>query len=132
MNNKIVLDRDTSVNNTFNRLKSHITATGAYKLELSDDLTIEPSILFRATAKAPFQTEITCRGIFRDMIWAGASFRTQDAIVIMAGYDFREQLFIGYSFDITVSSLNKAGNGTHEIVMGARFNKIRSQSQPEL
>lgn len=125
-NNKVVLDKLEGGNNSaFNRLKSHFTVVGGYKFTVSRDIDMEPSLLFRATGKSAPQVELTARGIYRKMAWCGVTARTSDALTIMIGYNYKDQLYAGYSYDITLNKLRKTSSGSHEIMVGARFNKVR-------
>jgi type IX secretion system PorP/SprF family membrane protein len=136
-NSKIVLDRDSSdkTDGSYSRLKSHFTLTGGYKFNINRDFDGEPSVLFRATTKALPQMEINAKATFRKMAWLALGFRTNDAILIMAGYNYQDQIMVGYSYDIAIGNkLNpkRYSGGSHEIMIGARFNRIRSGSMPKL
>jgi len=123
-NSKVELDRNSDIT-SYNRLTSHFTLVGGYKFTVSRDIDMEPSMLFRATAATVPQLEVTARGIFRKMAWAGITGRTSDAITIMIGYNYKDQLYAGYSYDITLNKLRHTSSGSHEIMIGARFNKVR-------
>lgn len=124
-NNKVELEKDSAGVSSFNRLKSHFTLVGGYKFTVSRDIDMEPSMLFRATGKSAPQLEITARAIYRKMAWAGLTARTSDALTLMIGYNYKDQIYAGYSYDITLSKLRKTSSGSHEIMIGARFNKVR-------
>jgi hypothetical protein len=62
------------------------------------------------------------------MVWLGFSGRTKDALSIMVGYNYNDLLLFGYSYDITTTNLRKYSSGTHELMIGVRFNKYK-QSQ---
>jgi len=133
-NNKIIVSRnDTAIaKNSYNRLKSHYTVIGGYKFNLNRDFDMEPSLLFRATTKTMPQAEVTVKAIYQKIAWLGVSFRSSDAITLLGGYNYKDQLFIGYSYDITYSRIRLASAGSHEIMIGARFNKIRSGARPKM
>ena len=59
------------------------------------------------------------------MLWGAISYRYHEAIGIMLGYSFDEMLFFGYAYDIGITSLRKYNSGTHEIMIGYRFNDIK-------
>jgi hypothetical protein len=44
---------------------------------------------------------------------------------VLIGYRYEEQLLFGYSYDIGISTLRKYNTGTHEIMIGYRFNDIK-------
>jgi hypothetical protein len=67
-----------------------------------------------------YQVDINALAEYKKMVSLGLSYRTHDAIVIQIGYKYKE-MQIGYSYDITVSSLNVASSGSHEIIFIYRF-----------
>lgn len=113
---------------SINRLKSHFTTVVGYKMKINKEYEFEPTVLFRKTGQSAAQLEISARGIFKKSLWLGASFRTSDAVSLLLGYTHKEKIYIGYSYDITYSRLRVATGGTHEIMVGAKFNKIRTTS----
>jgi len=59
------------------------------------------------------------------MLWGAVSYRYHEAIGILLGYSFDETLFFGYSYDIGISAIRKYNTGSHEIMIGYRFNDIK-------
>jgi len=104
-------------------LEDHYLLTAGYKYAVNEDLTIEPSVLIKYISPVPLKIDATVRGIYREMIWAGVSWRNNDAWVAMLGYEWNEQVSIGYAFDFTTSNLQNYSNGTHELMIGLRFNQ---------
>lgn len=105
-----------------------------YRLKLSDDFHLEPSVVVKSTGE---QTQTDFSGLirFRENIFAGVSYRgynseTQDAIVILTGIKLSEKLSLGYAYDLTQSSLNSVSNGTHEILLNYNLNKPIGQGRP--
>lgn len=118
---------------TMGRLVNHYFIFGGYRFDLSDDITIEPSAMVKYVQPAPVQAEPTLRFIYRDLFWAGASYRTAispfeaDAIGLMLGYVYQENLMFGYSYDIAMSNLKNYSSGTHELMIGIRFKNNASK-----
>ena len=71
----------------------------------------------------PVQAELTLRALYMDAVWAGASYRTEDAIALMVGYTFQKTLTLGYSYDIITSNLNGYSTGSHELMLSVKFKK---------
>lgn len=111
--------------NGLNKLKSHFYLTGGYKYEINRDLVAEPSVIFKATAPGIYQFDITARILYRDMIWGGLSYRFSDAASVLLGYTYEEKFYFGYAYDIGLNELRQYNSGTHEIMIGYRFNDIR-------
>ncbi len=108
-----------------NKIKSHIMLNGSYLFDINDDFEAEPSLMLKFVSPAPIQFDLNARVIYKKMVWLGFSWRTKDAFSIMVGYNFKEQLMFGYSYDITTTTLKNYSSGTHELMLGVRFNKIK-------
>jgi type IX secretion system PorP/SprF family membrane protein len=108
-----------------NRLKTHMNLIGAYRFWIDEDWLIEPSLMIKGTAPKELSFDITARVEWQKMLWAGISYRYQDAVGILLGYSFDEMLFFGYSYDIGISELSKYNTGSHELMIGYRFNDIK-------
>jgi type IX secretion system PorP/SprF family membrane protein len=108
-----------------NKLKSHFYLTGGYKYKIDRDFTVEPSVIIKGTAPKVFQFDISSRVIYQEMVWGGLSYRLKDAISVLVGYIHDEKFYFGYAYDIGVSDLRKYNSGTHEIMIGYRFNDVR-------
>ena len=114
-------------------LKRTYYLTGAYHYVIPGhtDWEVSPYVLIK-TDFASAQYDITAMVKWQNMIWAGLSYRVQDAVAIIVGaYPFNQpsmsdalkQIKIGYSYDITTSALGKSGrsSGSHEIMLGYCF-----------
>ncbi|MEA3463081.1 MAG: PorP/SprF family type IX secretion system membrane protein, partial [Bacteroidota bacterium] len=108
-----------------NRLKTHINLIGAYRFWLSEDWLVEPSLMVKGTAPKEIAFDITARVEWQKKFWGGVSYRYSDAIAIMLGYSFDETLFFGYAYDIGISDLRNYNSGSHEVMIGYRFNDIK-------
>jgi type IX secretion system PorP/SprF family membrane protein len=111
------------------RIKPHFYIQGGYKYNIDRNYDIEPSILMKAVPNYDFIGDIDCRVIYQKMMWAGLGFRSSyknaDAILIFVGYNYNDMVNIGYSYDLTLSKLNNVSNGSHEIMLGVKFEDIR-------
>ena len=108
-----------------NRLKTHINLIGAYRFRIDQDWLIEPSMMLKGTAPKEFDFDITAKVEWQQKLWGGVSYRHRDAVAILIGYSFDESLFFGYAYDIGISELSKYNTGSHEIMIGYRFNDIK-------
>lgn len=100
------------------RLSQHYMLMGGTVFEATDDIKVEPSLLVRFVSPVPFSVDINSKVIFRETFWAGLSYRTSDAVVIMAGLQLAEKFHFGYSYDLTTSSLSQYSKGSHEVMLG--------------
>lgn len=101
--------------------------TGAL-IKISDNLDFKPTALFKLTAAAPFQADITASFILIDRILLGAMYRSGDAVGVLAGFNVTGQLHIGYSYDWSYGLKTGSYNsGSHELVL--RYDFIRNNSK---
>lgn len=107
---------------TGNSLKRHYFFTAGVRLPLTDDWSLLPSVLVKAVSPAPLAVDLNARLKYQDLIWAGVSYRLNDAAVAMVGFNY-EQLAVGYSYDVGVSRLGPYHSGSHEILIGLRIKK---------
>lgn len=102
-------------------LATHFYSMGGYHLFITDEFSLEPSFLLKFVSPVPTQIDLGARVLYKKKVWIGGTYRTNDAISIMAGYTYKDNITFGYSYDITTSNLKKYSNGTHELIIGFRF-----------
>jgi type IX secretion system PorP/SprF family membrane protein len=105
------------------KLSSQININGAYKIDIDEEYTVEPSVLIKYEKPAPVKVDIGGRIIYKKQMWAGLVYRHKDAISALLGYMYKDYLSIGYSYDITTTKLRKYSSGTHELMLGLKFSR---------
>ncbi|MBN2681253.1 MAG: type IX secretion system membrane protein PorP/SprF [Bacteroidales bacterium] len=125
---------ETLTQGGLNRLKNHFFLMGGYKYKINDDFLLEPGFLIKKMAPTPYEFEINLKTTYKNMVWLGFSFRTHEkSMPIMIGYNYENQMYFGYSYDLIFSDLKNYTSGTHEIMVVARFNKIKqSKTRPKI
>jgi len=100
----------------------HYFLTGGIRLYPGVDWIVEPSIMLKSSDMVfkSFQVDLTGRVYYKDDYWLGLSYRTGDAIVMLAGLKV-DRFYIGYAFDFTMSEIRSYTYGTHELTVLARF-----------
>jgi len=94
--------------------------SGGYKIAVSKDFQVEPSILFQTTEKLLSSFDFNVKGIYREDYWFGISYRTSGAIVTMTGVKVK-MFNIGYAFDYSFGEIQKISYGSHELMIGVKF-----------
>jgi type IX secretion system PorP/SprF family membrane protein len=115
------IDLYDSETQSLSKLEDHYYLFGGYKWKINDDFMLEPSALIKYVFPAPVKVDVSARAFYKESIWAGASWRSNDAFVAMAGYEWDKRLMIGYSYDFSTSNIRNHSDGTHEIQLGFRF-----------
>lgn len=121
LQNKLRMFEKTT--NPYSRLEDHYFLHGGYEFRISDDFDVEPFTILKYVHPAPLKLDLNARVIYQDQVWLGAGYRTGDAVTAMFGFVYKKNLMFGYSHDFTTTNLQNYSNGTHEIMLGIRFNK---------
>ena len=103
--------------------------SGGYSFDLSPSLSLKPALHIKSDG-ASTQLDINANFHYKDIVWLGASYRLQDAIVIMAGVNLFKGLRIGYSYDVTTSPIKTYSSGSHEIMLGYCYKITQKKTYP--
>ena len=109
-----------SDNKDSNKPENHYYINGGVNVNLANNNKIIPSFMIKKVGALPIQLDINLRGVYNDFLWAGLSYRTSDAVVALFGVDYG-QSSLGYSYDITTSSMRIPSAGTHGLLYSYRF-----------
>lgn len=118
--------------------KRHIYVIAGMISNLSDDIKIRPSVLFKEDFKGPTSADLSAMFIFNEKVWIGGSYRTglnlwnkgysqgiqltnTNSVAGVAQFYVSNKLRIGYSYDYLLNRLAQTQNGTHEITLGLTF-----------
>jgi len=94
----------------------YFTAGGA--IDLSSNVEFKPSTFVRATHGAPVTVDVSALFEMNKKLEVGAMWRSYDAVGILLGYNFKENLRIGYSFDWSYGNRTFTYNfGSHEVML---------------
>lgn len=122
LNNKLKL---YEVKSGLNRLKSNFYLTGGYRYKINREFLLEPSAIVKVSAPRTFQFDFTTRVIYQKIVWGGLSYRLKDAVSVLLGYNYQDKFSFGYAYDISINSMRKYNSGSHELMIGYRFNDIK-------
>jgi type IX secretion system PorP/SprF family membrane protein len=92
--------------------------THGYNIVLTNPFyTLQPSFLLKTDLTA-WQTDLSCRVLYKEKISGGISWRFKDAVILMAGIKLQHGLSIGYSYDVSTSAVASFSSGSHELFIG--------------
>lgn len=123
---KFFEERDPTLSN----LETHYYAMGGYRIPLGDDFKVEPSFLLKYVTPVPPKIDLTATIRYKDMLWLGATYRTEDALSLMVGYWLKKTFQFGYSYDLTTTGLRNYTTGTHEVMLAITFGKEPREETP--
>jgi type IX secretion system PorP/SprF family membrane protein len=102
------------------RLERNYYIIAGYDIPLNNILVLTPSTLLKMTDKGAFQGDFSAKLYYDQTYWGGLTYRTGNAIIVMAGLRI-DRIVFGYAFDISMGSIMKQSFGTHEFVFATKF-----------
>jgi len=111
-----------SANLTAAMKRNYFLRSGFIKpISARGNVKINPSILVRTQEGQPMSIDFNAAVIFYDILSAGMSYRTGDAVITFLSLKLADQLYFNYSFDWTASHLRPFSSGTHEFMLNYRY-----------
>ena len=123
---------NTQLYHSFREYDFVISAGGL--IDITPLIKFKPSILidysFQKT-KGLSQLDINGNLIIADLVWAGASWRTSEQVVVgIVQVQINPQLMLGLSYDYPVGRMNSFSKGSSEFILRYEFGYKVSASNP--
>lgn len=107
----------------------HIFMMAGLNVALSDKVEMQPQILLKYVAGAPFDADVNLNFVFFNKFTTGASYRiggsnrtnAGESVSLLLGTRLTEQLIFGLSYDLTLSELRDYNSGSVEGVLRFLF-----------
>lgn len=128
---------DATSSLTFQQVR-HYYITGGYNYALptsGPEIELQPSIFVKTDAVST-QLDINTNVKYNNLVWAGVSYRVQDAVAFLAGFDFAgvsnfqggplEPLKIGFAYDYNISDLSDYNDGSLEFMINYCYKIIKN------
>ena len=121
-------------NNEFNEFLAleqvHYYLTAGYVFDLSRNVKLRPSTLFKATKGAPLSVDLSATAIFNEKFYLGANYRIDDAIGAFLDVEIFNGFRAGYAYEYSISDIQPYTSGSHEILLiyEFRFKNTRYKS----
>jgi len=117
---RLISFEQQSVQNQVN--EPHYYLYGGYRITLNDDIELRPALLGKYEASGPVEMDLALEAWYKSTFAMGLSYRTSDAINLMIKARVK-QLYLGYSYDMTITRLRTYNTGSHEVFIGFQFGK---------
>ena len=103
-------------------------------IELTDDFVVEPIAFLKYVSPAPIQFEGTLKVTYKEKVWLSGTYRDKDAITASLGFFLNNSFTVAYAHDFTTTNLKNYSDGTHELMIGARFysRKNKEKTAPKM
>lgn len=120
-------DLGTSVNKV--EFKRHLYLQGGMIMDVNKDVKFRPGVLFRQVAGAGLQMDLNAAFLFKDLLWAGVTWRTEKTAAAMMQIELLKSFQLGYSYDFASSTyLKGAQSGSHELMLNYRFSFVKGKA----
>ncbi len=114
---------ETELEDVSIKMRRHYWIQAGYDWKIGGDAKyiLQPSTLIKTDGTST-QFDVNATFLYNSMVWLGVSYRTEDAIAPMIGYQHelpngKSTLRIGYSYDVTTSQLRNYSSGSHEVMV---------------
>jgi type IX secretion system PorP/SprF family membrane protein len=92
-----------------------------YVFSSNENVVWKPSLMTKVIQGAPIQADIALTALLKKILWVGASYRTNKTLSGIVGFQFTPQFKLTYSYDYTLSDLQKYNSGSHELQLSYIF-----------
>ena len=106
-------------NNVNYKVARHYYIMAGYTYNMTQKFDLLPSVFIKTDGRAT-QFDVNVNVMYNQLLWLGTSYRLQDAVVALAGVQWKNFRF-GYSYDFNTSKLNSYNGGSHELMLGYCF-----------
>jgi type IX secretion system PorP/SprF family membrane protein len=107
------------------KMARHYYAIAGYTFSFNNGThKVTPNLKVKSDGSANI-LDLNATYMYNNMIWAGLSYRMQDAIAPSLGMVTKFGLKLGYSYDLTTSKIKGYSSGTHEIMLGYCFKRTK-------
>jgi len=121
----------SSLNPKEGREFQHIYAMTGVLLKMSQKIQLQPQVLFKFVSNAPLDADLNLNLIFDKRFTIGATYRlggddqsAGESIDLIASAYLTQNLMFGLSYDITMSGLKQANNGSIEAIIKYNFGRM--------
>ena len=90
---------------------------GGVVFNLSDGLKFKPAFLINYIQGAPATVNGSANFLISDVFTIGVSYRPDNAVSGLAGFQISSGTFLGYSYDYATTAIGDFSNGSHELIL---------------
>jgi type IX secretion system PorP/SprF family membrane protein len=117
---RLSTDSSGVINAISQRDFSYYLALG-YVFSSNENVVWKPSVMTKLIQGAPIQADLALTALLKKVLWLGASYRTNKTLSGIVGFQFSPQFKLTYSYDYSLSDIQKYNSGSHEIQLSYIF-----------
>lgn len=108
---------DTEVQTAVVKRVQHYHLMGGYVFDLNKDIKFKPAFITKIVQGSPLQLDLSANFMFNEKFVLGAAWRWSAAVSALAGVQFNDRWFLGYSFDYETTEIQRYSYGSHEVFL---------------
>ena len=89
---------------------------GGFVFGVSENLQFKPAFLMNYTNGSPINLNLSANALVNQRFTLGVSYRFDNALSGLAGFQISNGVFAGYSYDHVMNNLSSFANGSHELI----------------
>ncbi|NIG53660.1 type IX secretion system membrane protein PorP/SprF [Chitinophaga sp. Cy-1792] len=102
--------------------KAHYYLQTGYLWTINDNVKVKPNVLLRQVTGNGFAYDLNANVLLKNLVWVGASWRSEKTLTGIVQVQATKNLQIGYSYDTPMqSNLKGAQSVSHELMVNYRF-----------
>ena len=110
--------------------KMHMFFIAGYVFHLSENVQFKPATLAKVVSGAPLSLDVSANFLINRKITAGLSWRLDDSVSALLGFEVTDNFHIGYAYDLTTTNFSSYNSGTHELMLRYEAFKERTMKSP--
>lgn len=104
------------------KLLPHGYLTASYRLDVAEEWALIPQVWVKSVGQAPLSMDGQLRIQYADRLWGGVQYRVGDSFGALLGLALSPNFTLNYAYEYPLSAINSVSPGSHEILLGFRFN----------
>ncbi|SNQ44326.1 Conserved hypothetical protein [Cellulophaga lytica] len=97
--------------------KTQVNFIGGVVFDLSDELKFKPAFLVNYITDSPLNVNLSTNFLISDLVTVGASYRFDNAVSGLAGFQVSNSIYVGYSYDYSTNAFKNYNDGSHEVIL---------------
>lgn len=101
---------------------------GGISFPITSDVSLKPSVIGLLQMNNGLVMDYNMKAYIQNKVIAGLSYRSVESVVILMGFNINEMFTASYSYEASVGQFRKFNDGSHELVLVARFKNLKKFS----
>jgi hypothetical protein len=101
---------------------------GGLSFPINSEIALKPSVIGLLQMNNGLVMDYNMKAFIQNKVIAGLSYRSIESVVVLMGFNINETFTASYSYEASVGQFRKFNDGSHELVLAARFKNLKKFS----